>query len=89
MATPAGEWARARHTCGDARALSAARRMVVEPYLGLLLPQQPISHITPAQCERNEEIRHRHGRGESWASLAEVFGISEQRVSQIVQGKRR
>lgn len=66
----------------------AARRMIVELYLGLLLPQQPISHITPAQCERNEEIRHRHGRGESWASLAEVFGISEQRVSQIVRGQR-
>jgi Mor family transcriptional regulator len=62
--------------------------MIVELYLGLLLPQQPISHITPAKCERNEEIRHRHRRGESLASLAEVFGISEQRVSQIVQGKR-
>jgi len=66
----------------------AARRMIVELYLGLLLPQQPVSHITSAKRERNEEIRHRQRRGESLASLAEVFGISEQRVSQIVRGQR-
>jgi len=66
----------------------AARRMILENYAGILLPQKPISHITPAKCERNEEIRLRHQQGETLISLAEVFGLSENRVWQIVHRRR-
>jgi Mor family transcriptional regulator len=39
--------------------------------------------------ERNAEIIARYEVGETGAHLAEAFGISEQRVNQIVRGKRR
>lgn len=58
-------------------------------YYGQKLPQTPISNSTPAKCARNAEIRARYKRGESRATLAEVFGVSEQRVWQIVQGRRK
>jgi hypothetical protein len=39
--------------------------------------------------DRNAEIIARYGTGETGACLAAAFGISEQRVNQIVRGKRR
>jgi Mor family transcriptional regulator len=39
--------------------------------------------------ERNVEIIARYAAGETGARLAEAFGISEQRVNQIVRGKRK
>jgi hypothetical protein len=67
----------------------AARRLMLELYLGMLLPGKPVSHHTPSKCERNEEIRLRHRRGESLSRLAEVFGLSEQRIWQIVNSRRK
>jgi len=58
-------------------------------YYGQVVPLAPISNSTPAKYTRNAEIRARHKRGESKVTLAEVFGISEQRVWQIVQGRRK
>jgi Mor family transcriptional regulator len=62
--------------------------MVLENYAGMLLPQKPITRITPTKCERNEEIRLRHEQGETLISLAKVFSLSENRVWQIVHRKR-
>jgi hypothetical protein len=67
----------------------AARRMMIELYLGIVLPTQPVSKVTPRKQARNAEIRARHRAGESLSTLAEGFGISEQRVHQIVQGVRK
>jgi len=67
----------------------AARRMILETYVGIPLPQRPVTRNTPTQCERNEEIHLRHQHGETLISLAELFGISEQRVWQIVHGRRK
>ncbi|MCZ7554589.1 MAG: hypothetical protein M5U05_18760 [Anaerolineales bacterium] len=39
--------------------------------------------------ERNVEIRARYAAGMSVPELARLFGISEQRVHQIVRGKRK
>jgi len=47
----------------------AARRMILETYVGIPLPQRPVT--------------------ETLISLAELFGISEQRVWQIVHGRRK
>jgi DNA invertase Pin-like site-specific DNA recombinase len=58
-------------------------------YYGRLLPTSPVSDGTPKKCERNADIRARHQQGESVAILAEVFGISKQRVSQILRGQRQ
>jgi hypothetical protein len=41
------------------------------------------------KLERNAEIIARYGAGETGSSLAEAFGISEQRVNQIVHGQHR
>ena len=41
------------------------------------------------QTDRNQEIRRRYAEGESVPSLALAFGISQQRVHQILQGKRK
>ena len=58
--------------------------MMVELYLGIILPSHPINKITPSKNERNAEIRARHRAGDSLSTLAEMFDISPQRVSQIV-----
>jgi Mor family transcriptional regulator len=58
-------------------------------YYGRVLPTVPVSDGTPRKCDRNADIRARHQQGESVATLADVFGISEQRVSQILRGQRK
>ena len=58
-------------------------------YRGLGLPRSPISDGTSPMCARNAEIRARHQKGESIATLAEVFGITEQRIWQILNDRRK
>ena len=58
-------------------------------YYGQVLPGLPVSNGTPTKCERNAEIRNRHKQGESPSTLAEAFDISEQRIHQILRGKRK
>jgi Mor family transcriptional regulator len=65
------------------------RRLIVEIYAGILLSPKPVSRIALTKCERNEEIRLRHRCGESLSGLAEVFGLTEQRIWQIVRGRRK
>jgi hypothetical protein len=58
-------------------------------YRGLILPQSPASNGPSPKCARNAEIRARHLKGESIATLAEVFGITQQRVWQILNDRRK
>ena len=58
-------------------------------YRGLELPQSPVTDGPFRKCARNAEIRARHKNGESIATLAEVFGITEQRIWQILNDRRR
>jgi Mor family transcriptional regulator len=58
-------------------------------YRGLGLPQFPVSDGTSPKCKRNAEIRARHKNGESIATLADVFGITEQRIWQILNDRRK
>jgi hypothetical protein len=57
-------------------------------YIGQKLSMVPLTDHTPTKCQRNEEIRVRYARGESLSRLADAFGVSSQRVSQIIQGRR-
>ena len=41
------------------------------------------------KTDRNAEIIARHEAGESGASIALAYGISEQRVNQIIHGQRK
>jgi Mor family transcriptional regulator len=55
-------------------------------YRGFSLPQAPVSNL---KRERNAEIRDRYAAGMSVPELARRFGISEQRVHQILRGRRK
>jgi len=57
-------------------------------YIAQPTPAGPLSDYTPAKCQRNEEIRARYAQGEPATVLARQFGISYQRVHQIVRGQR-
>jgi hypothetical protein len=46
------------------------------------------SNHTPEKADRNAEIIARYAAGETGGSLALAFGISEQRVNQIVRRQR-
>jgi hypothetical protein len=58
-------------------------------YEGEVLPQSPVSNSTPRKTQRNLLIRQRYADGESAPHLAKDFGISEQRIYQILHGKRK
>jgi hypothetical protein len=49
----------------------------------------PHNFKDPKQISRKEELHQRYAAGESVPSLAQAYGISEQRVHQILQGKRK
>ena len=50
-------------------------------------PLKPVSRKLPPKEERNLRIRQKFDAGESVTDIAEEFGISAQRVSQIIYGK--
>jgi DNA-directed RNA polymerase sigma subunit (sigma70/sigma32) len=58
---------------------------VLEQLHAIPLPPDPT--LTPR--ERNIIIRARYAAGETQAELARQFGISYQRIHQIVYGKRK
>ncbi len=67
----------------------ASRRMILETYIGLQIAATPVTRKSPLLQRRNAEIRERYRAGEPLYELADVFGISQQRVHQIIQGKRQ
>ncbi len=52
-------------------------------------PKKPVSATTPHLVDRNQQIRDRYDAGESLSDLAKAFGISPQRISQIIHGRRK
>jgi Mor family transcriptional regulator len=58
-------------------------------YIGQKTPSFPLTDHTPSKHERNRRIRARYAKGETVVELAEAFDISQQRVSQILHGKRK
>ena len=52
------------------------------------LPTEPQNDLVSEKAERNAEIRARYGAGEGVGELVVAFEISEQRVSQIIHGRR-
>ena len=51
-------------------------------------PETPQTEHTPEKADRNAEIIALHEAGETGAYIAQAFSISEQRVNQIVRGRR-
>jgi hypothetical protein len=51
-------------------------------------PETPQTDHMPEKADRNTEIIARYKAGETGARIAQAFGISEQRVNQILRGQR-
>jgi predicted transcriptional regulator len=51
-------------------------------------PTEPQNDLVPEKAERNAEIIARYEAGETGGSIAQAFGTSEQRVNQIIRGRR-
>jgi Mor family transcriptional regulator len=58
-------------------------------YHDRLLPQYPVADGPVRKRARHAEIRARHQKGESIVTLAEVFSITQQRVWQILNDRRK
>ena len=58
-------------------------------YIGQKMPLAPLTDHTPSKLTRNQEIRERYAQGETIVGLAAAFDISEQRVSQVLRGRRK
>ena len=58
-------------------------------YIGQRIPAGPLTDHTPSKRIRNQEIRARYAQGETVVDLAAAFDISQQRVSQILRGRRK
>jgi Mor family transcriptional regulator len=56
-------------------------------YIGQKTPDFLLTDHTPGKHERNRRIRERYARGETVVALAEAFGISQQRVSQVLRDR--
>ena len=68
--------------------LTAVRRITKRIYDHLPRPAFPIDDKTPRKIDRNAAIHARYLMGELVSDLAKEFGISQQRVYQILQGQR-
>ena len=67
----------------------AVRLILDQLYQGVPLPPTPQTDSTKTKSGRNTEIRARYAAGETVPELAEAYGISHQRIHQILQGKRK
>ena len=63
---------------------SAIERVIEQLYAGIPLPTQPIIVKHLSKSERNAEICDRYSEGETLEELADEFGLSHQRVHEIV-----
>ena len=57
-------------------------------YIGLPQSTNPRTDHIPTKHRRNEDIRARYEAGDQVQYIAKIYDISEQRVSQIVHGRR-
>ena len=64
--------------------LQAVQRVLTRLYDGIPLPSTLQPNKTQKQSDRNVEIRQRHAAGETIRALAQAFGISKQRIHQIL-----
>jgi hypothetical protein len=70
-------------------ASQAALQIVAYLYAGSVRPNSPWNDKTPSKLTRNEAIRQRFLAGEAVADLAVAFGVSTQRVHQVIRQLRK
>jgi Mor family transcriptional regulator len=69
--------------------VDAIRYGMLLMYIGQKVPVAPLTDHTPGKRARNQEIRARYAQGETVVELAQAFDISQQRVSQLLRGRRK
>ncbi len=62
---------------------------IVEMLYDTPYPETPQNDLVPQKTDRNAEIVALYETGETGRSIAKEFGISEQRVNQIIHGRRK
>jgi Mor family transcriptional regulator len=67
----------------------AARYLLCLLYLDSATFSTPRTDKTPPKLSRNAEIRARYEAGETIAELARAFGISIERIHQILHRRRK
>ena len=67
----------------------AVSALVNRLYPGSPISSTPLSPNTPKKANRNAEIRALYAAGMSVPDLAKEYGISKNRVYQILRGKRK
>jgi Mor family transcriptional regulator len=65
---------------------AASLHLIQILYLNRPVPSIPKSHKTPRKIDRNTELRQLYADGVSVPELAVRYGISQQRVHQILKG---
>jgi hypothetical protein len=64
---------------------SAVEWLLERLYEGLPLSEKPVTDKHISRQERNRIICHRYAEGDTLETIAQDFGISMQRVHQIIQ----
>ena len=72
----------------SATLVQAIRRILHVLYSGIPLPAAPLNDFTPTKHNRNQEIYSRYLAGERAIELAAEYGISLQRVHEIIRNER-
>jgi DNA-binding NarL/FixJ family response regulator len=62
----------------------AIQWLLEQLYAGIPLLQTPVTHKHISLSERNQQICNRYAMGETLKELAQEFGLSHQRVDQII-----
>jgi DNA-binding NarL/FixJ family response regulator len=68
---------------------AAIARFILILYAGQPEPTEPVNKKSKTETERNEDIRRRFTNGQSIGSIARHYGLSKQRVHQIIHGRRK
>ena len=69
----------------SATVATAVHRVLLQLYLGQVLPTHPVTDLIPTEDERNSEIYQRYVSGERATDLAEVYGVSLQRIYILIR----
>lgn len=69
--------------------LKKSTQLILAHMYRVQVSSNPISNKSAKKAERNEQIRFQYKSGLSMAQLAITHSISEQRIHQIIHGKRK